>query len=195
MNELVVASRLMVTSSLNRVSRAGCSMRASDGSVHTVLFDNHDPNVVLLMDSMDEFDVHGRLYHVFVGRYLDRINGKDMEVFRLHGDIWPTSLRSDETPMCFGEEVHRIERLDRITRHSFEHLGGLFITDSTQLSCVLQAGVPPVHCSVDLIPDRTKYKALFPHLPHPGMIRDGNDTDAVEEWIRMTRPPKPVRVM
>jgi hypothetical protein len=194
LDDLIICTRFLSSDGVTRSSRAGVTVRASNGVVQSFVLDNHDMNVSLQMLHEHQPGLFSSLYHVFVGRFLKVINATDFEVFRFHADAWPDFFDESDMPLCYGEEVHREKQADRCLRYSIERLGGLYLTNPTHVACVLLANPPAPRVPVDLVPERLIYKLKKPWLHHPGVARPGEELDALEEYLRLTKEPEPVRV-
>jgi hypothetical protein len=193
MDLLTVCTRISIDSGVTCRSLAGLSIRAHNGFVHTFLLDNRDPNISIQIIGSGDRSQFLAVFHVFVGRYLETLTLKDIEIFRFHGESWPSFLADDDTPSLNGEIIHVAPGPVTTVRHSYEHLGGLYLTDAMHLSANMQAGAATHKLDTRYAPDADEYRRSSPFLPHPGLVRD--DTEIMETILRYEDQHKSHRVM
>lgn len=183
MGTLTVCTRVSVGDGVILRSFAGLSVRAHNGYVHTFLFDNRDPNLSVQLLGRGDRSEFLAIFHVFLGEFLKTLTQKDVEIFRFHGDVWPSYLAAEDEPPLHGELIHLAPGQKTTARHSYEHLGGLILTDAMHLSANMQAGAPLHTISARCTPDPEIYRVVAPHLPHPGMFHEDDPAEMIESWL------------
>lgn len=195
MRDLVLCTRLTVDDGATCNSHAGLSVRNREGVVRTFLFDNQDHNLAVQVVGRGNQEYFLACFHVFLGNFIEKTHCREVEIFRFHGDSWPSFLDIEDQPRLHGEEIHLDEGPWRTSRHSFEHVSGLYLTDPVQLSCNMQAGGSLHKIGESCVPNAKTYRALNRFLPHPGLVRLGDEAESMEAFLSYEKLSQPQFVM